>query len=186
VISKPTKYILDFKFESAETMAWLYDFCREQGENNYELNKNEIRQDIIKFCKMLDMAESGKKESRQDTDLVEFIRRTRGVKPADNELLSISEIFPNRIKKTSLLEKITALIDIDLGDIEDLLEKVIAGILAIRDYLARYYQSAVKASGILEKLDLITESLKKMRSNTHLLVHVQTKLEMSQFSRAIA
>ena len=181
-----SEFIKNFKANHADAFAWAYDFCRTEEQPSFAAT--EIRQNILKFAKVMDISES-KKTSPQNQSLVEHIRQTKGFKLGDAEALNITNIFSSsdNLQQTTILARITKALSFDIGDIQELFENLIESLVAIKNYLgANYRNVAERVHLILKKLDIIIETLKRMKHNAPLMVHIQNKLEMSQVNLRVA
>lgn len=175
-----SKEIENFKNQHADLFAWIYSNSRSSngfGQDSAELNKK-----ILNMASLLDNVE-------YNYNLVDAIRKKVGINPIDIAETKIENIFPDSVNTNYQAasgwgEYIRKVFSIDIGAIEELFDEIIAVFATIYDYIKGLFAvSEAKTKNLLDEINIITETLKNMRNNTPLLVHMQTKLEMSQSAK---
>lgn len=167
--------IANFKQHHADVFAWLYSTCRESSQDTEVVN---FGKKLLNFSAMLDVD--------YGMNLIEYIKRKVGIHPADIEEADISKVFakgqnPTYDADSGWGDYIRKIFTIDLGMIEELFDEILEGLIKIYDFIKEVYQDSVrKAHTLLEEMSIIIETLKTMRNNMPLMVHLQTRLETSQ------
>ena len=176
-----SKQISDFKHDHADIFAWVYSNCRKLSNKDEKMK--EFGKKVLNMASFLDHVE-------YNNNLVDAIRKKVGINPADIEATKLNNAFPEASDPTYNAasgwgEYVRKLFSIDIGAIEELFDEIIDGLMAIYNYIKELFVGDKKdsATKLLEEIDIIMESLKNMRSNTPLLVHMQTKIEMSQSAK---
>lgn len=172
-----SKQLSQFKALNADVFAWVYS-----NANRLSDETNNFGKKILGMASLLDHIEA-------DNNLVESIRKKVGINPADKDAVKLDKIFPEATDPTYEAasgwgEYVRKIFNIDLGAIEEFFDEIIEGLTAIYNYIKGLFVNGDKnADSVLNDIDIVTENLKTMRSNTPLLVHIQTKLEMSQSAK---
>lgn len=167
--------IANFKHKHADVIAWLYSTCRAQTEN---VEIMDFAKKLLNFSALLNVDHG--------TDLVENTKRKVGINPADNDETNIVKVFaegynPSYEAASGWGDYIRKIFTIDLGMIEELFDEIIDGLVGICAFIKDVYSGIVdNANELLEEMSIIIETLKTMRNNMPMMVHLQTRLEMSQ------
>jgi hypothetical protein len=179
--AKASIAISEFKIKHADIFAWLYATCCAQENQNAELVN--FRKNILRMAAILDTSKTNS-EMDPKANLVEYIRRKVGIKASDQTATKVDSIFADGA--TGWKAALNKIASVDLGAIEEVFEQILEGLKTVRDFIMAHYEHVIRKSHkLLEELDLIMQDLRKIRSSTPILVHLQTRIETSQAAQLV-
>ncbi|PIR32162.1 MAG: hypothetical protein COV36_04910 [Alphaproteobacteria bacterium CG11_big_fil_rev_8_21_14_0_20_44_7] len=174
--------ITDFKTRHADLLAWLYYNLK---DNKIEDESREnFRKSLLNFAAIMDSVRPLKTDSPK-ANLIRHINHKANIKSSDMAETDINNIFADdeKLRPKSWVGGIASVINIDLGKIEEIIDEIIDGLKAIYTFVMTNLKTTLRRSDkLLQELSMIIEDIKKIRSNTPLLVELQTQLEMEKSS----